>query len=63
MLCCSFFLKELQTDLNDMKSFKYEQVVELFLQIIKNDILNIINKQKKFSAFNINENFNAFFLK
>ena len=43
-----------------MKNFEYEQAVKLFLQMIKNDILNIINKQKKFSAFNINEIFNAF---
>ena len=29
--------------------------------MIKNDILNIMNKQKKFNAFNINEILNAFF--
>ena len=43
-----------------MKDFEYEQAVESLSQIIKNDILNIINKQKKFSIFNINKNFNAF---
>ena len=47
MLCHNFFLKKLQIDLNNMKNFEYEQAVKLFLQIIKNDILNIINKQKK----------------
>ena len=30
-------------------------------QMIKNNILNIINKQQKFSAFNINETLNVFF--
>ena len=44
-----------------MKNFKYEQTVKLFLQIIKNDILNIMNKQKKFNAFNINKILNVFF--
>ena len=48
-------------NLSDMKNFEYEQVVKLFSQIIKNDILNIMNKQKKFSVFNINEILNVFF--
>ena len=60
MLQHSFFLEKSQTDLNNMKDFEYKQAVELFLQIIKNNILNIINKQKKFSIFNINEIFNVF---
>ena len=61
MLHHNFFLKKSQTDLNDMKNFEYEQAVNLFSQIIKNNILNIMNKQKKFNAFNINKNFNVFF--
>ena len=60
MLQHSFFLKKLQTNLNDMKDFEYEQAVESLSQIIKNDILNIINKQKKFNVFDINEIFNVF---
>ena len=43
-----------------MNSFEYEQAVESLSQMIKNDILNIMNKQKKFSASDINETFNAF---
>ena len=43
-----------------MKNFKYEQAVESLSQIIKNDILNIMNKQKKFSASDIDEILNAF---
>ena len=44
-----------------MKDFKYEQAIKSFSQIIKNNILNIMNKQKKFNAFNINEILNIFF--
>ena len=61
MLQHSFFSEKSQTDLNNMKDFKYEQAIKLLSQIIKNDILNIMNKQKKFSAFNINKIFNVFF--
>jgi hypothetical protein len=61
MLQHSFFSEKLQTDLNDMKSFEYEQTVESLSQIIKNDILNIMNKQKKFSVSDIDEIFNVFF--
>ena len=43
-----------------MNDFEYEQAVELLSQMIKNDILNIMNKQKKFSASDINEILNAF---
>ena len=43
-----------------MKNFEYEQAVESLLQIIKNNILNIINKQKKFSASNIDKILNVF---
>ena len=43
-----------------MKNFEYEQAVESLSQIIKNDILNIMNKQKKFNVFDINEIFNIF---
>ena len=43
-----------------MKDFEYEQAVESLSQIIKNDILNIINKQKKFNASDINEILNIF---
>ena len=43
-----------------MKDFEYEQAVESLSQIIKNNILNIMNKQKKFSVFNIDEIFNVF---
>jgi len=43
-----------------MKDFEYEQVVESFLQIIKNNILNIMNKQKKFSISDIDKTFNVF---
>ena len=61
MLQHSFFLKKSQTDLSNMKDFEYEQAVESLSQIIKNDILNIMNKQKKFSISDINEIFNIFF--
>ena len=44
-----------------MNDFEYEQAVESLSQMIKNDILNIMNKQKKFSASDIDETFNAFF--
>ena len=60
MLQHSFFLKKSQTDLSNMKDFEYEQAVESFSQIIKNDILNIMNKQKKFSISDINETLNVF---
>ena len=35
--------------------------MKLLLQIIKNDILNIMNKQQKFNTFNIDETSNIFF--
>ena len=60
MLQHNFFLKKSQTDLNDMKNFEYEQTIKSFSQIIKNDILNIMNKQKKFSISDINEILNVF---
>ena len=43
-----------------MNDFEYEQAVESLSQMIKNDILNIMNKQKKFSASDIDEILNAF---
>ena len=43
-----------------MNDFEYRQAVESLLQMIKNDILNIMNKQKKFSASDIDEIFNVF---
>ena len=61
MLWYNFFLKKSQMNLNNMKNFEYKQAVKSFSQIIKNDILNIINKQKKFNTFNINETLNVFF--
>ena len=61
MLQHNFFSKKSQTDLSNMNNFEYRQIIELFLWVIKNDILNIMNKQKKFSIFDINEIFNAFF--
>ena len=60
MLQHNFFSEKSQTNLSNIKDFEYEQAVELFSQIIKNDILNIMNKQKKFSAFDINEILNVF---
>src|SRR6266480_5286105 len=60
MLQHNFFLKKSQTDLSNMNDFEYEQAVESLSQMIKNDILNIMNKQKKFSASDINETLNAF---
>ena len=60
MLQHNFFLKKSQTDLSNMNSFEYEQAVESLSQMIKNDILNIMNKQKKFSASDIDEIPNAF---
>ena len=48
-------------DLNNMNNFKYKQAMKPLSQMIKNNILNIINKQQKFSAFNINETLNVFF--
>ena len=47
-------------NLNDIKDFEYEQAVESLSQIIKNDILNIMNKQKKFNISNINKTLNVF---
>ena len=44
-----------------MNNFEYKQAVKSFLQMIKNNILNIMNKQKKFSVSDIDEIFNAFF--
>ena len=61
MLQHNFFLKKSQTDLSNMNDFEYEQAVESLSQMIKNDILNIMNKQKKFSASDIDEILNAFF--
>ena len=43
-----------------MKDFKYEQAVKSLSQIIKNDILNIMNKQKKFNVSDINKILNIF---
>ena len=43
-----------------MNNFKYEQAVKSLSQMIRNNILNIINKQKKFSASDINKIFNTF---
>ena len=60
MLQHNFFLKKSQTNLSNIKNFEYEQAVKSFLQMIKNDILNIMNKQKKFSIFDINKTLNAF---
>ena len=48
-------------NLNNMKNFEYEQAVKSFSQIIKNNILIIINKQKKFNASDIDKIFNIFF--
>ena len=53
-------MKKSQTDLNNIKDFEYEQAVKLLSQIIKNNILNIMNKQKKFNIFDINEILNVF---
>ena len=61
MLQHNFFVKKSETDLNNMNDFEYEQAVESLSQMIKNDILNIMNKQKKFSASDIDEILNAFF--
>ena len=47
-------------NLSNMNNFKYRQAVKSLLQMIKNNILNIMNKQKKFSAFDINKIFNIF---
>ena len=60
MLQHSFFSEKSQMNLSNMKDFEYEQAIESLSQIIKNDILNIMNKQKKFSASDINEILNAF---
>ena len=60
MLQYNFFSKKSQMNLSNMKDFEYKQAVKSFSQIIKNDILNIMNKQKKFSISDINEIFNAF---
>ena len=60
MLWHNFFLKKLQTDLSNIKNFEYEQAVESLSWVIKNDILNIMNKQKKFNVSDINKIFNAF---
>ena len=59
MLQHNFFSEKSQTDLSDMNDFEYEQAVESLSQMIKNDILNIMNKQKKFSASDINKTLNA----
>ena len=60
MLWCSFFSEESQMNLNNMNNFEYRQAVESLLWVIKNDILNIMNKQKKFSTSDIDEILNAF---
>ncbi len=60
MLWCSFFSEESQANLSNINDFEYEQAVESLLQIIKNDILNIMNKQKKFSTSDIDETLNTF---
>ena len=43
-----------------MKKFKYKQTIKSFSQIIKNDILNIMNRQQKFSISDIDNIFNVF---
>ncbi len=43
-----------------MNNFEYEQMIELLSQMIKNDILNIMNKQQKFSVSDIDEILNVF---
>ena len=43
-----------------MNNFEYEQTVELLLQMTKNNILNIMNKQQKFSISDIDEILNIF---
>ena len=43
-----------------MNDFEYEQAVKLLSQMIKNDILNIMNKQQKFNVSDINEILNIF---
>ncbi len=43
-----------------MNNFEYEQTVELLLQMTKNNILNIMNKQQKFSASDIDKTLNIF---
>ncbi len=43
-----------------MNNFEYEQMIELLFQMTKNNILNIMNKQQKFSVFDINETLNIF---
>jgi len=45
MLRHSFFLKKPQADLSNMKGFEYRQAVESLPQVIKNNILNIMDKQ------------------
>jgi len=61
MLRHSFFSEKSQADLSNMKEFEYKQTVKLLSQIIKNNILNIINKQQKFNVSDINNIFNFFF--
>ena len=61
MLRHSFFSEKSQADLSNMKEFEYKQTVKLLSQIIKNNILNIINKQQKFNVSDINNIFNVFF--
>ncbi len=43
-----------------MNNFEYEQAVESLSWIIKNNILNIMNKQKKFNVSDIDEILNTF---
>ena len=61
MLKYSFFSEKSQVDLNNMKKFEYKQTIESLLQIIKNDILNIMNRQQKFNVSDINDILNVFF--
>ena len=60
MLRRSFFPEEPQADLSDMDDFEYGQAVEPLPQVTKNDILNIMDKQQKFSAPGIDGTPNAF---
>src|SRR5436190_4314811 len=60
MLRRSFFPEEPQADLSDMNGFEYGQATEPLPQVTKDDILNIMDKQKKFSAPGLDGTPNAF---
>ena len=47
-------------NLNNINNFEYEQTIESLSQMTKNNILNIMNKQKKFNASDINKILNVF---